>query len=687
MKQTTQTAASLRLAASTESDNKKIARKSINRSRMTNLLNRINFRDGSIDVHFKHNKYDHIIIIQAKPQICNNDFIRCLWSEHFDAEKRLKHYTFQYFTLANGLQNIEVPGKPIEMNENGIYIELPGSAHAIQKREIKRHRCSGVTANINLDGINIQGQLTSFSAQAFGLKLSSRLSVQPPVIDPATPVNVVLNNKSQFIFSGACEVIRQSWEDRNNYLVLKPLRNNIRLFRPKEVRSERLVLNPLPNIIFKHPLTGRKSNLTLIDISGAGFAVAEDEENALLMPGLILPEVEIEFVHGFSVHCRAQVIYRLSEEDHIRCGLSILDMNTKDHVRLSSYLHQAKNNHSSISTINVDLDELWDFFFESGFIYPDKYLHMLEQKERFKELYRRLYNECPEISRHVIYRDKGKIYGHVAMFRYYRNTWLMHHHAAIKSTRHKAGLVVMEHILQYINECHSLASSQMKYIACYFRPNNRFANRVFGGAARAMEDQQKCSLDNFGYFHFEPEEAPRKLPKKWALEKTMVDDLFVLQHWYRSISGGLMIEGLDLGPSAMEMDIETNKEYSAAGFRRSRQLFTLKYNEEIVALFVVNRADLGMNMSDLTNGIQVFVIDEELLNAAILSTTLSDLSKHYEFEELPVLLYPGSSAEQVGVVIDKEYTLTVLDLDNISTYLLFMHSLTTHKHRKIKHII
>lgn len=676
----------LRLANTSPVEDLNKIRRKISRPGLINLLNRINFRDGDITVHFSHNKYNHVITIQAKPQICNNDYLRCLWSEHFQAENRLKHFHFIYFTFSDGLHQIQVPAKLIELNDKGVYLELPETSLEMKFREIKRHECTGIVAQVFQDGKMTGANLTSFSAQSFGLSFLPGAPVNEFVFEQSCPVNVILHNESDFIFSGTCEVVRQNASSSKNELVLKPTRSNIQLFRPKEIRSERLVLNPLPNILFRHPLTRLRCNLSLLDISGTGFAVAEDEDHSVLMPGMIIPELEIEFVHGFSVRCKAQVVYRLQAGDFVKCGVAILDMNMIDHVRLSSFLHQAKNRHSFISTTNVDLDALWDFFFETGFIYPDKYIHIREQKERFQDLYQRLYNQTPEIARHVIYQDRGQIYGHVSMFRYYHTTWLMHHHAALKSSKHKAGLVVMEHILQYINECHTLPSAQMKFIACYFRPNNKFADRVFGGAARALADERKCSLDDFAYFHFSPEPEPAPLDPGWSLERTYPEDLDILRQWYRLRSGGLMLEGLDLGRNAEQMDLLTNAEYREAGFRRARDLISLKLHDELIALFVLNRSDLGLNMSDLTNCVQALVLEHESLPRETFLAALSHLAGYYEQEEIPALLYPKAYADAAEIAYDKVYALTVLNLEYISPYLMFMKSLTMPRDKKITRV-
>lgn len=661
--------------------------KKIAQSRLINYLNRINFKDGEICLHFRHKKYGHISTHLAQPQICNDSFLRCLWSEHTNPKNKLKHFAFTHFSFTDGLNHIQANGKLLEITNNGVYLELPENCYERKAREIKRHTCKGVTAQISQDGKIVKGNLESFNAQSLGIQIKG--SVQTDFeFDENMPVNIILRNKTHYLYSGSCEIIRQEVSRENNFLVFKPVKENISLFKPKKIRSERLKLNPIPNIIFNHPITLKRINLGLINISGAGFTVAENEDFAVLMPGLIIPELEIEFVHGFSVQCKAQVIYRLPSENHIQCGIAILDMELQEHLKLSSFLHQAKNSHSYLGTTNIDLDSLWDFFFETGFVYPEKYAHIIDQKEKFASLYKKLYNENPEISRHVIYQDKGKILGHVSMFRYYQNTWLMHHHAALKSSKHKAGLVVMEHILQYINETHRISSAKMKYIACYFRPNNRFANRVFGGAARALEDQSKCSLDDFAYFHFPAGEDHGELAEEWALLPAQTEDLIILRQWYKHQSGGLMLHGLDLTPDAEKMDIITNREYEEADFKRYRKIYSLKYDDELMAMLIINNSDLGLNMSDLTNCIQVLVLEEKAVTLEILNSALKNFADRYEQEEIPVMVYPVTYAEAQSLIYDKIYSLTVLNLEFISPYLEFMQSLTSQKRSKVQeHVI
>lgn len=686
MKQQDTQTASLRLATNIAKDQKDSRRRRLSRSHLINSLNHINFTEGEINLRFRHNKYHSVISLLAKPQVCNNDFLSCIWAEPVKAKSKLKHFTFENFSFSDGLKQIHVSAMVRDITNKGIHLELPETCYEMKSRSGKRYPCKGVHAQISQDGRIIDGTLKDISPIAFAIE-SSLSSLNPRYeIDPDSVTHVVLKKDDDYVYSGTCKLIRHAHSIGKSIIVLTPLKSRIRRFKSKSIRSERLTLTPLPNIIFSHPLTNKKINLRLNDISGNGFSVEEDIETSVLIPGLMIPELKIEFMHGFNVTCKAQVVYRRKNEEGYRCGLAFLDMSVKDHIKLSSYLHQAKNRHSYLHNDNIDLDSLWDFFFETGFVYPEKYAHISDEKERFQEIYKKLYNESPEIARHVIYQDKGRIFGHVSMFRYYQNTWLMHHHAAVKSTKHKAGLVVMEHILQYINEYHTLPSAKMNYIACYFRPNNRFANRVFGGAAKSLDDQQKCSLDSFAYLHYEADESLQEPGETWSFAETSPDDLNTLGYWYKQQSGGLIIEGMDLSPDCTSIDEITNQEYREAGFKRARSLYSLKKNDELIAVFILNNSDLGMNMSDLTNCIQVLILDTEMLPKENMLWALSKLSGHYSRPEVPVLIYPEAYATEKGIQYDKTYSLTVLDLNHISPYLEFMKSLTAPRQKAIKPI-
>lgn len=99
---------------------------------------------------------------------------------------------------------------------------------------------------------------------------------------------------------------------------------------------------------------------------------------------------------------------RRQKKSRVKCGLVILEMDIQDHVKLLAFMQQVKDSKLYICA-EVDMDALWNFFFETGFIYPEKYAFIQTNKEEIKETYRKLYTQNPNIARHFIYQDKGVI--------------------------------------------------------------------------------------------------------------------------------------------------------------------------------------------------------------------------------------------------------------------------------------
>jgi hypothetical protein len=308
------------------------------------------------------------------------------------------------------------------------------------------------------------------------------------------------------------------------------------------------------------------------------------------------------------------------------------------------------------------MDQLWQFFFETGVIYRKNYCHIKENKEKYRELYEKLYTQHPRIARHFIYQEKNAILGHMATIRFFENSWLIHHHAASKGESNHAGLAVLNLISRFINDSHRLSSIHMDYVFCYYRVENKFPHKVFGGAARNIRNPKACSLDDMAYLHVHREfNSLQKMSDSWGLSVTVKTDLQELANYYEDSSGGLMIEALDLDPSMLEGG-DITEEYAAIGFKRERHLFSLKQNGSLVAIFMLNFSDIGLNMSDLTNCVNVFVLDQEELTRDTLSLALSILFIRFNQESMPVLIYPQSYADMRQISYERTYTLWVLSM-------------------------
>ena len=499
------------------------------------------------------------------------------------------------------------------------------------------------------------------------------------MFNPDAPVTVTLISNQQIKFSGECTIIRTDQRKNTFISIVKPVNNQIRRFKAKEHRSRRQKLVPSPNIVFVHPFTGDRIDLPVHDLSAAGFSVEEDQRTSILLPGMIISELEIVLSAGMKVKCKSQVLYRKLNGDNqqkstILTGFTILDMEPYDHVQLLSIIFLARNNNLHLSK-DLDTDALWRFFFESGFIYPAKYDYMKNHKEEIKSIYKKMYTNAPDIARHITYQDKGEILGHGSMLRSYENTWLLHHHAASGASNKFAGLYILEQFAYYAYNTNKIESLHMNYLLCYYRPENKFPARAFGGAVKSVNDPKGCSVDNFIYYTFEinPESVFDDL-SLYSLEESSYEDLLNLQGHYEEISGGLMLDALDILPDNSG-NISVIKAYEKLQFKREIKLYSLKNEDKLLAVFMADMTDTGMNMSELTNNIKVLIMQPDNLSKELLENSINEIAKNHYNNSAHVLLFPDSFADRNSMSYEKKYSMWIYNVDYSDAYFEFLNKL------------
>ena len=568
------------------------------------------------------------------------------------------------------------------MDEDNISFTLPEKYKEICKRRVKRQECTGIDVQMAQESTVYSGKLIEFSP----LTLNVEVSATPPQtflwVNPEAKVNLILSSGNKNLFSGECKIIKQTNGSKTRTYILEPVKHQVHVFMPMEHRSPRLTLVPSPDIVFKHPFTGKTLSRKIIDISGSGFAVEEAEENSVLMPGMVIPELDLCFAGGFTLKCMAQILYRktISREDNdnlVKCGIAILDMNLRDHMKLMAILNQAEDKNSYIEN-RVNIDDLWKLFFKTRLINPEKYKSIQGGKENIKSSYRKLYDSNLDLARHFIYQTNGTIKGHTAMLRFYERTWLIHHEAA-GSPIVRARLGALSQVARFVCDSNRFSSVHMDYIMNYFSPDNKLSNLVFRGTARSINDPSQCSLDSFAYFHYRrsnPDEL--KLSEPWRLMKSTPQDLAELEDFYNYESKGLMTKALDLSEAARGSG-ELSKEYQKLGLKRGQYLLSLKKHDSLKAVILVNISDIGLNISDLTSSIKVFVMDQEYLPQSKLYSMLNKVLEKIKRSEIPVLLYPTTYATEQAIPIESYYYLWILKAQHSDQFLSYINWLTTPK--------
>lgn len=647
--------------------------------RLVNLLNYVNFEERHLHVVLSHKRYGYQITLRAKPGPCSGGKVTCTWFDRV-AETRLGSYEFSHF-LVDSRKDLYLVRPVVEkLSPKGLTFDITSAqSYKVGYRKARRVACVDIEAQLIQSGICLTGRLVDHSTFSFSVRVQPLQTGLLKLVNHEKPLTAVLKNGARIVFSGECEVLRSTRNRHHSFLILKPLHEKISRFKPKKFRSERVVLSPPPAVYLKSPLTDEEIHLSVEDLSGTGFSVEESLEKSVLFPGLIIPRLVIVFSSQSSITCSAQVVCREAPRignpsEHVRFGFAFLDMEMDDQLVLSSILHGRRYSNAYVCS-RINPDDLWGFFFDSGFVYPEKYLDIHERKKLFKKTYEKLYRSSNDIARYFTYQEKGAIHSHLSMIRFYEKAWLIQHHIAKSSSLRKVGVQVLDQVGSYINDFHSLSSTNMEYVMCYYRPNNRFPNRIFGGCAESIGEKKACSIDSFAYTLLESQgEGHGKLPALLEVAESSSDDLDEFGMFYEHASGGLMVNALKLQPSENEDNL--SEDYERLGFKRERRIFSLYKKGLLKGLLVVNVSDLGLNLSNLTNCIHAFVMDPDELSGGEIEAACRHLFTFYEKQEnVPVLIYPSRVAEEKAIPFKRIYNLWILSMEHTERYFAFLDTL------------
>lgn len=642
------------------------------RESLVNRLNYCHFMDSILLIHARNDIDQSLLSFKAKPEPCIGDSLSCIWSDPDEIKPFLGNLTFTENTVVLGEKMVSFQARFLHADDRGIKFGLPDEGWEVVSRRVQRNQCNGLRVIIRQNSCSLQGILMDFSAISFRVKIIVDQFSHCDELSPDDHVEVTFFRGNETLFSGKCSILMHNHDGEFHYYILEPSSSQVKRFEPKEYRSTRQELVPQPNIFFTHPLTGQKIELKVSDISGSGFSVEENFNNAVVMPGMIVPDLEMIFSKSLRFPCVAQAVYqkKIYNDDKItvlRHGFVIIDMDNKCHTELSSILHQAKNQNSYVCN-TVDVERLWSFFFETGFLYPGKYIFLRDKIDEIKKTYMRLYTQNPTFTKHFIYQRNGIILGHMSMLKVYNKSWMIHHHAARKSSMIKAGLAVLQQIGRYTLDYHRLKSSDMEYLICYYRPQNGFPAHVFGGAASQINNKRACSVDEFAFIHYSIRSTDdRQLPYGWTLQESDESDFLKLNDYYKDASDGLMLQALDLQFSHAKK-LSLQEEYRSQGFVFERTRLSVKKDGKTAALVNVNKTDTGINLSDLTNSVMVFILDETLFQGNSFNQVMDYVYSLYQKENAPLLMYPRSSAERLDIHYEKIYNLWILKTEFSDLY-------------------
>jgi hypothetical protein len=631
--------------------------RSWDQKKLVNKLNHINFINGYVFILLHNRETGEHILIKAYPQPCMKDELICQLVSQDDLLD-LNEYSLDYLMIDDGLTIILAPVKLINIEKNTLKLNLSDESRVIKTRKTRRHYCQGITCEVIQNDFNAQGTLVDFTPSALGIKLTGHENVKE--FDEKKTALINLYQNSTKLFSGSCCCIRNGIKSHDGEVVFALLNTQMTIFPKRNMRNPRQHITPSFAIIYEHPFCQKNIERDILEISTSGFSVLDSMEEETLLPGMIIPNMSIVYAGILKMDCSVHVLYRHEDKNNnqVQCGLAITDMDVQSYSRFNHILGVYLDNNARVST-EVDMESLWEFFFDTGFIYGEKYEHLQPYRETFKETYRKLYQDNPDIARHFVYEQNGKIYGHMSMVHAYHPSWLIHHFAARPMESKIAGLMVLKQIVHYINGFYRFASGGMDYVIAYYQPKNEAMSMIFGGFVEYLGNRKGSSLDLFSYMLFQKISFNLELPMGWLLRECCADDFRNLKNFYDSHSGGLMLDAFRLDSPLTPL----RESFAKAGFIRNCQTFCLYLEDKLAAFFIVNKSDLGLNLSDLLNGIKIIIVNDERLKWDIILATINKLSFYYKEGHIPLLIYPSNYLSGQGISANKNYQLWTIKND------------------------
>lgn len=645
--------------------------KTIKSKQLINKINHINFIEGSIWIHLQHRLNQNHFLLPVQPAPCQGDTAVCLLP--CLSQTILETYNCLNLIIPSDDAVIVSQAEIESVIGNAIHFRVTQKNKILNTRKSLRYSCLALSVELSQNAFTAKGTLVDFSPLGLCVKLESGSAALFNWFNPDAPVAIRVFNEASTTFSSLCRYVRHIDETSKRFMVLTPVMENVHQFQKTKVRNPRRQLTPSFEVIFTHPFSGKPVRRMVFDISTSGFSVLEKSDHGALVPGMIISDLIISYAGTITLKCnKAQVLYRKTHENGtVRCGVAILDMNIKAYTDLTNIISSTFDPHTHISD-RIDLEALWNFFFESGFIYPEKYKHIHDIRSTFKETYQRLYSECPEIARHFTYQVNGKIYGHVSMVRAYERTWMFHHLSAKAVKKNLIGFIVLKHLNHFMNEVCRFPSMNLDYLICYFRPQNKFSNLIFGGFAKRLDRPNAVSSDVFSYLLYPKVEKLRsQLPGEWHIRNFLAEDLSQLDQCYKHQSKGLLVDGFNLGQKQSNGE-PLEDVYAKGGFLRKVECYSLLRSDMLKAVLIVDQTDFGFNLSNLLNGIKILICDPSDLPWDVLSTAVDSVIGVYHYQKVPLLIHPADYIHEKRLPFEqKDYVLITLDARYYEEFILY----------------
>jgi len=404
------------------------------------------------------------------------------------------------------------------------------------------------------------------------------------------------------------------------------------------------LLNQSAFIKFRHPIfSDGDMTAQIIDISTSGISVLGNSSRLPLVAGMILHNADLQLPFQPRHRLQFRILQVQQVEDDQESGYRLrgemIGISQQLLKAINSLVQTSRNSEVVDATLD-DYEKLWEFLFETGFIYGDKRKQLQENAKKLFDTYTKLLQPDVNIVKNVVFKSKGTIWGHLSAIRCFDNAWLIQHLNALKSFEApSAAQDVVMAIADYFLDTKANQSVGSSFVSCYYRPNNLYPSMVFGEIKGHANDLRISDFEDLDFclpealckeLHAEPAFSSISCHEATDQELYELESILIASGRHRLIRiEGLSVEGLKT--------LAISKEYERLDLYRYRKVFVARCERTGKSVFAVcNYASPGINLSELTNSFRLSCSDVSAeVNFGLASAVSDIVLKSYARTEVP----------------------------------------------------
>lgn len=310
---------------------------------------------------------------------------------------------------------------------------------------------------------------------------------------------------------------------------------------------------------------------------------------------------------------------------------------------MTSQTEQITQFPGKVPNTNTSVEEVFAKYEEVGFLYPAKKQLLQPHMPLISDHWKRLLAAPDRLLRLVNATKPGK-HAHFASICVWKaaNFGLFAQHLVSTGNPHLSLKVMLQ---AQAEAEHQFTADQVRSSQNWFRPNNRYAYRVFASMYNKLGDQ-KAALIRQQYLHL-----PLHITPTWQKTGSYVKEVFgidpALIRFVEKRYGRVFVRAEELDQSDIQLK-NTGELYGRYGLSFSRRVFKIcdQTTHKVQACLIANRPPLGLNFSFLENR-AYYIVEPDLSDAARLAA-LSAM--HY----LAHQVYCGIPIGAIPIVTDEQ---------------------------------